>query len=655
MIEEVRTSKNKYVPVCLFILVLLLSFFTYFRSYSQPQSLFWDENYHIASAQKYLNKVFFMEPHPPLGKLLIALGEVIFDTNQDDAVFKATDQAKSPPEGFSFSGYRFFPVLFAWAAAPLFFLILFYLTGKPLVSFLISLCYIFDNAIIVHSRGAMLEGIQIFFLLLTIFCVIVLYRRLQNYLWVGGVPYFCGVAFAAAITTKATSLIVLPFFLVLVPVLRGQSRLAVKVLLQIGSATVLTYFIVWQIHFALGRKVEPLLPNQGFYQASEATKTIIKEGISSNPLNFTTLLRDSLHFFTHYERGVPKMNLCNNLENGSLPYLWPLGARSISYRWDKEGDAVRYTYLQINPVVWLIGLLGLIFSAAFLLVWLAGRIELDHEWLLFTGVFFMLWLGYMAVMVSLDRVMYLYHYFIPLLFSLILAAMVSRKFDFSIIFPRLRLSDENLKRMVIIFSASFALCIFAAFRFYSPLTYGEPLTNQELASRNVLSLWDLHCSDCKLTNHFAQPVCDPKDKISPRIQIGSVYAQNSYQEWGDPKQGLTVEDTPIIIAGKTYKDGIGTHAYSVLRFPLSKKYLHFSGKVALPDYLKNKDGDTSSVIFEVWLDNTQIWRSRLLNPNDQLEEFSLSVVDGQLLELRALDGGNGNGNDHAVWVDLSLS
>jgi hypothetical protein len=655
MIEEVSTIRSKYGPVCLFGLVLLLSFFTYFRNYSEPQSLFWDENYHIASAQKYLNKVFFMEPHPPLGKLLIALGEAIIDANQDDAVFKGMDQGKSLPKDFSFSGYRFFPVLFAWAAAPLFFLILFYLTRKPLVSFLISLCYIFDNALIVHSRGAMLEGIQIFFLLLTIFFVIVLYRRLQNYLWVGGVPYFCGIALAAAITTKATSLIILPFFLVLVPVLRGQARLAVKVLFQIGSASVLTYCLVWQIHFALGRKVEPSLPNQGFYQASEETKKIIKEGIPSNPLNFTTLLSDSLRFFTHYERGVPKMNLCNNLENGSLPYLWPLGARSISYRWDKKGDAVRYTYLQVNPVVWLVGLLGLIFSGAFLLVWLAGRIELDQEWLLFSGAFFMLWLGYMAVMVSLDRVMYLYHYFIPLLFTLILAAMVSRKFDFSAIFSRLRFSDENVKLTWIIFSVSFAVSIFAVFRFYSPLTYAEPLTNQQLASRNILSLWDLHCPDCKLTNQFAQPVCNPKEKPSPRIQIGPIYAQNSYQEWGDPAQGLTVENSPIVIAGTTYKDGIGTHAYSVLRFPLAKRYFHFSGKAGLPDYLKTKDGDTASVVFEVWLDNVQIWRSRRLNPNDQLQEFSLSVLDGQLLELRTLDGGNGNGNDHAVWVDLFLS
>ena len=55
-------------------LITALSFFTYFHNYSTPQAFFWDENYHVASAQKYLNGVFFMEQHPPLGKLLIAAG-----------------------------------------------------------------------------------------------------------------------------------------------------------------------------------------------------------------------------------------------------------------------------------------------------------------------------------------------------------------------------------------------------------------------------------------------------------------------------------------------------------------------------------------------------------------------------------------------------
>ncbi|MCK4907948.1 MAG: phospholipid carrier-dependent glycosyltransferase, partial [Spirochaetes bacterium] len=56
-------------------IVLILSLVTFFSYYQFPNYVFWDENYHIASAQKYINGVMFMEPHPPLGKMIIAAGE----------------------------------------------------------------------------------------------------------------------------------------------------------------------------------------------------------------------------------------------------------------------------------------------------------------------------------------------------------------------------------------------------------------------------------------------------------------------------------------------------------------------------------------------------------------------------------------------------
>lgn len=61
--------------------VLLLSFSIYFPFYGHPQAMFWDENYHVASAQKHIDGVMYMEPHPPLGKMLMAVGEVLFGDN----------------------------------------------------------------------------------------------------------------------------------------------------------------------------------------------------------------------------------------------------------------------------------------------------------------------------------------------------------------------------------------------------------------------------------------------------------------------------------------------------------------------------------------------------------------------------------------------
>ncbi|HEY9706312.1 MAG TPA: phospholipid carrier-dependent glycosyltransferase, partial [Allocoleopsis sp.] len=62
-------------------LILIISYFTYFHGYDKPQAVFWDENYYLASSQKYLNRIFFMHEHPPLGQMLIALGEKLLHGN----------------------------------------------------------------------------------------------------------------------------------------------------------------------------------------------------------------------------------------------------------------------------------------------------------------------------------------------------------------------------------------------------------------------------------------------------------------------------------------------------------------------------------------------------------------------------------------------
>ena len=145
------------------LFVIALSFLTYVHNFQNPQAFFWDENYHIASAQKYLTGTFFMEPHPPLGKLLIALGEKMLDRNAEDNQFITTDYAKDPPPGFDFTGYRLFPVLLAWLTAPLLFMSILVLSRHWLWSVLLTFPYVFDTALIVHSRGAMLDGIMLFF------------------------------------------------------------------------------------------------------------------------------------------------------------------------------------------------------------------------------------------------------------------------------------------------------------------------------------------------------------------------------------------------------------------------------------------------------------------------------------------------------------
>jgi hypothetical protein len=624
---------------------LCVSLFTIFKDYSQPADLFWDENYHVASAQKYLHGVFFMEPHPPLGKLLIAAGELLLDTNSNDSVFVDTEQGREPPSDFSFTGYRFFPVVCSCLAAMLFYVLLAQLTGSPYVALIFALCFVLDNALVVHLRGAMLEGIQLFFILGTLVGVASIYQR-------GGgrrgrllVALLSGISFGAALSTKLTSLIIAPAFLLYVPALGATTKRLYLTLATSVVGAAVTYLVIWQVHFALGQRIEPALANEGFFQSSEITKKIVQEGEVGKLSSYPQLLVDNVAFFPHYERGVAGLNMCGTAENGSTPWLWPLGARSISYRWDRTDDQVSYLYLQINPVVWMAGLAGLVIAASFWLSWFLGKAQFSRDWILTTGLFLSMWFGYMGVMVSLDRVMYLYHYFIPLLCSLILAALVVCE---------LKGSWFSARWLRAVLGGVFIAAVFTSFRYFSPLTYATPLTNEELARLSWFRLWDLHCPDCELSNPIARPLCDPKVKKFPQIRLGEVQAGESYQEWGEPIQGVSVDRKPVVVAGQSYSDVIGTHAKSNLRFTLGKRYQLLSGSVGLPDYVLEKEGTPASVEFEVWADHKRVWTSKRITHGVQEERFSLDVSNVELLELVSTDAGDGNTNDHAVWLAPQL-
>jgi dolichyl-phosphate-mannose--protein O-mannosyl transferase len=177
--------------------------------------------------------------------------------------------------------------------------------------------------------------------------------------------------------------------------------------------------------------------------------------------------------------------------------MWPVGARSINYRWETpDGTAYQYLYLQANPVVWGLGLLGVIASISFLLSSFCLHLRLKHrpELITFLGMY----LAYMFVVSQFGRVMYLYHYFIPLVFSFLLFAIVlmeCRRFG------RWKIAEWG--RTLLALACS--IFIFLAFEAYRPFTYYEPLQDSQVQHRSLLQLWDLKCVNCSRNNPIVRP------------------------------------------------------------------------------------------------------------------------------------------------------
>lgn len=327
MIFSNRPIKNTFLFLIFASLTLTLSYFTYFKNYTKPINPFWDENFHICLAQKYIDGVMFMEPHPPLGKMLIAFGEIIFKSNQsvEKSAFLETDHLSEFPENLSFRGYRFFPVLAGWLSALLIFLIILHFCRNYLLSFLMSSLYIFDNALIVHFRGAVLDGIQIFFILLAI-CYYLYFIVGKDHTKIVHVTILAMIT-GLAISIKLTSCILILLFPMIL-LYRIQSIRDGKVdifkSLKFWSKAIrlsFIYFVVilfvfitpYYIHCRLGTKIV----GNRYYQASSIYKKILDENNTKSISAFPIMLKDNLHYIKSYQKSVPSLKYYDESENGN--------------------------------------------------------------------------------------------------------------------------------------------------------------------------------------------------------------------------------------------------------------------------------------------------------------------------------------------------
>jgi dolichyl-phosphate-mannose-protein mannosyltransferase len=489
--------EGRLVPI---VFLLILSYFSIVHNFWNPAALFWDENYHIASAQKYLNGIYFMEPHPPLGKLLIALGEKMFHPNALNDQFINTDYGQNIPAGFSFFGYRFFPVILAWLTTPILFLIFRRLTKRNLWAVLLTFFYIFDNAILVHVRSAMLESTLLFFSALMILAFLMLIDSKDDKKMFGRAAMLLGASFGLVMATKLFGLILVLFAPALLWFLWPRWRQFGRFLALAAPAFLVCYLGVWYVHFAIGSTVNPKLPDSGFYQATPRYQEILKQGMNRSLFAFPIALKNHIDFVPHYQAGVPRLDLAKTDENGSPWFLWPVGARTINYRWETDGSGLyRYLYLVPNPAVWAVSLLAVIFSVAVLIArWFLPMEEHRPHTRRLLVTFLLMYLAYMAAVSRIDRVMYLYHYFLPLMLTFLLIPLVLEEITR---FGRWTLTEERKGAIVLIL----AFFVFAGYQIYRPFTYYEPISDGAVQRRNLLNVWELRCVNCERNSPFVVP------------------------------------------------------------------------------------------------------------------------------------------------------
>ncbi len=478
------------------ILLLMAACATYLSFYGEPRALFWDENYHIASAQKHIDGVMYMEPHPPLGKMLMGLSEALVGANsdKDKSAFNRTDYIKGEdlPEQMSFYGFRLPSTLLMALSVLFLYGILRRVCGNNHIAAAFSCLLIFDNALVIHARAAMLEGIQLFFILAAV------YYSVRVITGAGSIRLYhyalLGVLIGLAIAVKINAAILLLLFVFVYgvdqwPAIRQWRWAAlIKRLCQTVPAGVLPMVAViagiFYLHIGMGTE----LATHSRYKASPAYVEHIRQGDTWTLAAFGTGMQDHWRYMSEYADGVPRLDVCKPGENGSSALGWPLGTKTINYRWSKNTvdgvTKVRYHNLVPNPVVWFSVAAGVVLSLGLIISRFVYQNPIaDQRLFYWIAAFTTLYISYMLAILQIERVMYLYHYLVPLVFGMINLALV-----FSYIFRTEILAN---RRHLWINLGAFVLLVFTVFMIFAPFTYSWELTEAQFNARDWFDFWKL--------------------------------------------------------------------------------------------------------------------------------------------------------------------
>jgi dolichyl-phosphate-mannose-protein mannosyltransferase len=112
-----------------------------------------------------------------------------------------------------------------------------------------------------------------------------------------------------------------------------------------------------------------------------------------------------------------------------------------------------------------------------------GQAITDRRLFLWMALLNALYLAYMVAMLQIERVMYLYHYLLPLIFGIVNLAVVH-----AYVFGR-RLEVGSVHTRINL--ALYLALVVAVFAFFSPLTYGFALTPEQFELRQWFDIWQL--------------------------------------------------------------------------------------------------------------------------------------------------------------------
>ena len=123
------------------------------------------------------------------------------------------------------------------------------------------------------------------------------------------------------------------------------------------------------------------------------------------------------------------------------------------------------------------------------------------------------------------------------------------------------------------------------------------------------------------------------------------------QGFGSPKAGKSVNGKPLMIAGQSFRNGLGSHADGLIVIALNGAASRFQAQVGLDD---DAAGQNGSVLFSVLADKKEVFRSPKMVSGTKAVKVDVDLHGVKQLQLVIEDGGDGINYDHADWADAYI-
>lgn len=481
--------------IMVLLLLVVVGLFTRFRHIEYPNEIVFDEVHFGGFTCAYLKREHFFDIHPPLGKLL--LWAVAKQINGFNCSFDFSAIGKPYPDN-NYVYLRSLPALSSALQVPLLYLCCRELGLSVLASTICGIFLGFDLATIGDCRFILTDSFMFFFILLTFYCCLRLWKSIENspthskassswsfWFW----TICAGISMGCLTSVRWTGFASLVVYLLIhlsktrsifsteqhISNQKTQKIYYVLSLIFSISVAVIVYVLFWKIHYSILILSGSGDPWMSVSFQSTLINSTVSLPITEEPPGFLATLVEVHRQMYSAIAGLDVPHFW-----GSHWASWPFLMKGIMF-WQKFlADGSRsIIYLIGTPIVWWTTTLSIITFLSLLISKVYQEEPLTRREKHYFELGCWLVLGYVlnwSPASRITRVCFLYHYLPALYFNIILFGLV---FDFLIGKQKVRIGCF----------LTLAVCSALGWWYWGPFVYGNWMTASEHDARKWLPSW----------------------------------------------------------------------------------------------------------------------------------------------------------------------